>query len=288
MLEKNKYHEIDVIEGLKLLDDETSDVIIIDPPYNIGKDFGNNKDKIDIDEYIEWFGEWFGESYRVLKPTGSIYIYGFSEILSRISAKIDYNKHRWLIWHYTNKTVPSYKSGWQRSHESIIHTWKNKPIFNVDDVRVPYSESFLKNSVGKKRKGGRARYGNSDDTIYNAHKNGALPRDVIIDISALAGGAGRKERYFLHNGEVYPSSEWKNFEELECIKHPTQKPYKLTEKLLLSSKPKDNGLVIIPFGGSGSEGIVCDRMNLDFIGFDINPDYIKLSNEAVKNNYKLF
>jgi site-specific DNA-methyltransferase (adenine-specific) len=282
----NKYHLIDVIDGMNKIEDESVDVVLIDPPYNIGKDFGNNKDNMKIEDYIEWSKLWMNESIRILKPTGSIFIYGFSEILAYLSVNLNLDK-RWLIWHYTNKTVPTYKSGWQRSHESIIFAYKNNAIFNVDDVREPYTETFLKNSAGKTRtKSDTARYGGSKETTYEAHPGGALPRDVFTGISSLAGGAGAKERYFLLDDKFYLPSEIKNLsseQKKNIIKHPTQKPLKLTERLLLSCKPSENGIVVIPFGGSGSEGIVCKKLKMDFIGFDINPTYINMSNFAVDN-----
>lgn len=286
----NKYYLLDVLDGLSYIESESTDIIIIDPPYNIGKDFGNNKDNLDLEEYIEWSKLWMNQSIRILKPTGSIFIYGFSEILAYLSVNLNLNK-RWLIWHYTNKTVPTYKSGWQRSHESIIWAYKNKPIFNVDNVRIPYSESFLKNSAGKKRtKSNTARYGDKENTTYNAHPEGALPRDVFTDISTLAGGSGSKERYFMLDDKFYLPSEIKklNSEDIErIIKHPTQKPFKLTERLLLSCMPKSDGLVVIPFGGSGSEGVVCQKFGLNFIGFDINQTYVEMANIAVDNWKKL-
>lgn len=49
-MEINKFNLIDVLSGLKLLDDESADIIIIDPPYNIGKDFGNNKDNMNLED----------------------------------------------------------------------------------------------------------------------------------------------------------------------------------------------------------------------------------------------
>ena len=285
----NMFHLYDVLDGLKKIQSETVDIVLIDPPYNIGKDFGNNNDNMSLQEYIDWCVEWMDESIRIMKPTGSMFIYGFSEILAHLSINLKLDK-RWLIWHYTNKTVPSYKSGWQRSHESIIYAWKEKPIFNCDDVRVPYTDTFLKNSAGKKRtQSDTARYGNSVDTIYNAHPAGALPRDVFSDISTLAGGAGSKERYFLLDGIFHLPKDMKKLtkeEKKRIIKHPTQKPFELTKRLLMSAKPDNDGLVVIPFGGSGSEGVVCRKLGLNFIGFDLNQTYIDMSNDAVKN-YKL-
>ena len=141
----NILKNIDVVEGVKELDDESIDIIIADPPYNIGKDFGNSKYDLNIQEYVKWSKGWINECLRVLKPNGTMFIYGFIEILSYLSVEIKETK-RWLVCHYTNKNVPSLKF-WQRSHESILLVHKEKPIFNLDDVREPYTEKFLKNSL---------------------------------------------------------------------------------------------------------------------------------------------
>jgi site-specific DNA-methyltransferase (adenine-specific) len=276
----NRFHFMDTIAGMKKIENESIDIVLCDPPYNIGKDFGNCKDDMELSEYLEWSDLWIHEAIRILKPSGSLFIYGFSEILAHLSVRINLDK-RWLIWHYTNKTVPSYH-GWQRSHESIIYAWKDKPIFNRDVVRIPYTETFLKNAAGKKRtKSSTARFGNKSDTTYQAHESGALPRDVFTDISTLAGGAGR-ERYFMYDNQVYPANKISQFDVEKCLKHPTQKPSKLTEKLILSAMPANGCKVVIPFGGSGTEGIVCKRLGIDFIGFDISEEYIKMSNLALK------
>ena len=206
----------DCIEGIKEVPDNCVDIIIADPPYNIGKNFGNNTSKMSIQDYLDWCDKWIVECLRVLKPKGTFYIYGFSENLAFIRTRININV-RWIIWHYTNKTTPSLNF-WQRSHESILVCWNEKPIFNRDDVREPYTKAFLKNAAGKKRKATKGRFSNGDkETTYKAHSNGALPRDVI-KISALAGGAGKKER----------------------VNHPTQKPLALCEKLIKASKNGDD------------------------------------------------
>ena len=85
-----------------------------------------------------------------------------------------------------------------------------------------------------------------------------MPRDVI-KIPALAGGAGLKER----------------------VDHPTQKPLSLCEKLLLSCKQED-GYILIPFAGSGSECVASKKLNLPFIGIELNEKYVEIIHERLK------
>ncbi len=256
----NKIYNEDCIIGMKKIKKESIDIIICDPPYNIGKDFGNNSDKQKLDDYLLWCDSWISECLRILKTNGTLYIFGYSENLAYIRTRINCNV-RWLIWHYTNKVSPSLNF-WQRTHESILCCYKDKPVFNRDDVREPYTEAFLKNAAGKIRKPTVGRFSKGDkETTYNAHENGALPRDVL-KIPTLAGGAGKKER----------------------VDHPTQKPLELCDKLIKSSLNKSSQtLLVVPFVGSGSECVSAKLNKVDFIGFEINNDYIKIANERLEN-----
>ena len=279
----NKISNKCCIEGIKDIADESVDIVIADPPYNIGKDFGNDSDKQKLEDYIKWSQEWINEAIRVLKCSGTMYIYGFSEILAHLSVNIELDK-RWLIWHYTNKNSPRLNF-WQRSHESIICCWKdkNKRIFNLDDVREPYTDTFIKNAAGKKRKSTEGRFQrkikgstegdvkeNTKETVYVAHENGALPRDVI-KVGALAGGAGKKEKISMEG------------EDGSMIFHPTQKPFELTRRLIRAARLQSGGIILIPFAGSGSECLVANEMGCDFIGFEINEKYVELGNKALTN-----
>ncbi|MFA5831590.1 MAG: transcriptional repressor LexA [Candidatus Paceibacterota bacterium] len=272
----------DAVEEMRKLPDESCDVIIIDPPYNIGKDFGNNLDKREMSEYVRWSKSWIEESIRIMKPTGTMFIYGFSEILAHLSVEISINK-RWLIWHYTNKNVASLQF-WQRSHESIICAWKERPIFNRDEVREPYTEGFLNGAAGKVRKGTIGRYSkNGKETVYNAHEGGALPRDVL-KIPALAGGAGMNERWFICKtcgSKVFEPRALKQHAEHEILKHPTQKPIELCRKLIKSAMPKNGGIVLVPFVGTGAECLAAKELGNDYIGFEINPDYVKIAEKTI-------
>ena len=273
----------DAVKELRKLPNDSCDVIIVDPPYNIGKDFGNNIDKRELNEYVEWSKNWINEAIRIMKPTGTLFIYGFSEILAHLSIEIPIDK-RWLIWHYTNKNVASLNF-WQRSHEAIICAWKDKPIFNRDEVREPYTEGFLNGAAGKIRKGTLGRFSKEGiETIYNAHKGGALPRDVI-KVPALAGGAGMIERWFLCKtcNDVFEPQKLKEHSQHEIVKHPTQKPIELTQKLIKSAIPKKNGIVLVPFVGSGSECVVAKELGLSYLGYELNPDYVKIAEKWLAN-----
>lgn len=262
-LKTNEIYNEDCITGMKQIKDNSVDIVICDPPYNIGKDFGNESDKQPMDDYLVWCDKWIAECLRILKPHGTMYIYGFSEILAFIRTRIHCNV-RWLVWHYTNKTVPSLHF-WQRTHESILCCYKETPVFNRDDVREPYTDTFLKNAAGKVRKPTIGRFSNGEkETTYTAHEGGALPRDVI-KVPALAGGAGKKER----------------------VDHPTQKPLTLCDTLIQASLNKTTEtLMVVPFVGSGSECVSAKKKNVQYIGFEINAEYIQIAKERLETSLK--
>ena len=283
---------MDALEGLRKMEDRSVDIIIADPPYNIGVDFLGNKRKEDMESYVEWCKGWIFECGRVLKESGTMYIYGFSEILAHISVSISL-PHRWLIWHYTNKNVASSKF-WQRSHESILLVWKNKEkrVFNLDSVREDYTETFLKNAAGKTRKGTKGRFSSSNkETVYEAHPAGALPRDVI-KVAALAGGAGASERigFCRTCDEAFVGSKnLKNHKskEHDVFKHPTQKPSRLTEKMIKAAAPEsEDAVVVLPFAGSGSEALVAASLGVDFVGFEIEGEFCKMANSLIERQTK--
>ena len=244
----------DCVEVLRELDPALHfDLVIADPPYNVGKNFGNNQDNLNLRDYVRWSRQWMELCLNRLTPKGIMYVYGFSEILAHISIHFPLQKQRWLVWHYTNKTVPSLKF-WQRSHESLICFWKNKrPDLEIDQIREPYTPAY-KNCIGKTRKSTPSRFG-SKETTYNGHEGGALPRDVL-KVSALAGGKGFKER--------------------SPLKHPTQKPLGLSHRLIKSKiNDQEGGRVLVPFAGSGSECVVAKQLKADFLGIEINPVYVR-------------
>lgn len=276
----------DAIAYLQQLPPETRfHVVIADPPYNIGKDFGNDSDSQPLETYIAWSKEWIELCLARLHENGIIYMYGFPEIVAHISVNFPLNKQRWLAWHYTNKAVPKQRF-WQRSHESILCLWKSEqpPRLNVDRIRTPYTENYRK-VIGNVRKATPGRFNKHlRTTTYNGHALGALPRDVL-SFPALAGGAGYAGRwsYCFDCATAYPGAEKAAHATHNTLNHPTQKPAPLTEKLLGSMFPTDNNaedqiVAFIPFAGSGSECVVARDLGVTFYASELNPQYVALAN----------
>ena len=260
------------------------DVIIADPPYNIGKDFGNNHDSMALADYIGWSRQWIEQCRSLLAPQGVMYIYGLPEILAHLAVQYPLDGQRWLQWHYTNKAVPSSKF-WQRSHESILCLWRQgepRPALAIDQIREPYTDGFLNGAAGRERAGTESRYGRTGRrTVYVAHEKGALPRDVI-KVPALAGGAGCAERWFLCcdcKGRLFPPNELDAHRTHRTVKHPTQKPKALSRRLLLSRASGQPASALIPFAGSGSECVVAQEEGIHFIGIELNPLFVDFANQ---------
>jgi len=242
-----KLYNEDVIKFLKSLETSSAQLIFADPPYNIQKaewdTFESQK------KYVEWSIEWIKEAQRVLAPLGSLYICGFSEILADIkwAASSLFKGCKWLVWYYRNKA--NLTNDWGRSHESLLHFRKSKKIiFNVDDVRLSYNLHTLKYPKHPQAK--TSQYGNGKTYVWTPHPKGAKPKDVF-EIPTLS------------------NSSW------ERKNHPTQKPVELVKKCVLASS-NPAGMVIDPFGGSGTTYAVAEAFNRKWLGSETNVEYCNI------------
>ncbi|NPV75505.1 MAG: site-specific DNA-methyltransferase [Anaerolineae bacterium] len=241
----------DAIAWLSSLKTESVDMVFADPPYNIKKAEWDTFES--QEEYVEWSLLWLREAARILKPTGTLYVCGFSEIIAdlKLPASRFFKGCRWLIWHYKNKA--NLGSDWGRSHESILHFRKGKNFtFNIDDVRVPYGNHTLKYPEHPQAE--TSQYGKSNgrkNTVWQPHPRGAKPRDVI-EIPTTCNGMHEK------------------------TPHPTQKPEELLRKLILAST-NIGDLIIDPFLGSGTTAVVAEQLRRNWKGCDISLEYCQWS-----------
>ena len=140
----------DAAREMALLPDGAVDLIVADPPYNLGKDYGNNRDLKAWDQYETFTRQWLSESVRVLKPTGSIYVFMGVRFISHLFRIMEHDCrlrfNGWITWHYTQGM--GRKSGFSPRHEDVLFFTKSAEFtFNLNDVRVPQKYFRTRNNM---------------------------------------------------------------------------------------------------------------------------------------------
>lgn len=138
-------NSIEILQGeatekLKDLQNESVDLIIADPPYNLNKDYGNKSDSKSFDEYLDFTRDWTREATRILKPTGTIYVFMGFRFISYLYQILEKENtlffNNWICWFYTQGIGKT--KGFSPRHDDILMFTKSKNFtFNLDDVRVP-------------------------------------------------------------------------------------------------------------------------------------------------------
>lgn len=240
---------------LKKIKDKQVNLIFADPPYNLGKDFGNSSDSwSDRDEYFNWCYEWIDECFRVLKDDGTFYIMNSTQNIPFISIYLQkkYNVINDLVWFYDSSGVQS-KKRFGSLYEPIIMAnkdSKNNYTFNWGDILVEAK-------TGAKRN--------------------------LIDY--------RKTPPQPYNNEKVPGNVWEfprvRFKMFEYENHPTQKPEALLERIIKASSNKGD-LVLDPFAGSFTTCAVAKRLQRKTIGIDLNIEYYKVGirRTEISDTYK--
>jgi len=130
----------DSLELIKNLPSCSVDLIIADPPYNLGKDYGESNDSFSYEEYIKFSEYWLSEAHRILKPTGTIYVFMGVRFISSLyqilecSLKMVFNS--WICWHYTQGMGK--RRGFSPRHDDILMFTKSDTFtFNLDAIRIP-------------------------------------------------------------------------------------------------------------------------------------------------------
>jgi site-specific DNA-methyltransferase (adenine-specific) len=236
----------DSVKWLESLAPESVDLVFADPPYNIKKAGWDNFES--QEHYIDWSMKWIQPAARALKPSGSLYICGFSEILADLKhpASRFFRSCRWLVWHYKNKA--NLGKDWGRSHESILHFRRSNSFrLNIDLVRIPYGAHTLKYPSHPQAVTSQYGKGQGPRDNWTPHPLGAKPKDVL-ELPTTCNGMGEK------------------------TPHPTQKPEELLRRLVLAASV-EKGLVIDPFSGSGTTVTVAEQLGRRWAGCDLSSEY---------------
>ncbi len=237
---------MDVTDGLGRVPDGSVDLVIADPPYGIAKNFGGPDSWNSIEEWKQWCVRWLSECKRALNEHGSIMVYGIHNYLCFNQVQLyELGMHyrRQIIWHYDNGFCGNRTM--RATYEPVLWFSKSEN-YHFEEIREPYrSADRLKYEIKKNGK------------VWRPNPDGRLAGDVWA-FPTLAGRRFRDER----------------------VNHPTQKPLALSERIVRHFCPQE-GIVLVPFAGSGSECVAAYRHGRTFIGIEINPDYCKIARERL-------
>lgn len=189
---------IDIIEGdilnlIKNINDNSIDLIITDPPYNLGKNYGNNHDLKGYDEYLNFSMQWLKQAYRVLKNNGTIYVFMgvrfISYLYDILDQKLGMFLNSWITWHYTQGIGK--KRGFSPRHEDILMFTKSQDFkFNLDDIRIPQKYFRKRNNMeganpGDVWKFSHVHYSNPERENHPTQKPEALIERMILASSNI-------------------------------------------------------------------------------------------------------
>ena len=231
----------DTMQVLPYLPPNSVDLLIIDPPYNMDKEFNGAKfKKLSADDYEEYVNSWIILCLPLLKETATVYVccdWGSSGVIEKVLRKYFFVHNR-ITWQ--REKGRGALSNWKNGMEDVwFATVSKKYTFNVDAVKI-------------RRK------------VIAPYKQDGQPKDW----EETADGKFR---------DTYPSNFWDDisipyWSMPENTAHPTQKPEKLLAKLILaSSNPGD--VILDPFAGSGTTAVAAKKLGRHYIGIEQNPQY---------------
>lgn len=221
-----------------MLPDHSVDLVIADPPYGLGKDYGNDSDKKEYAAFLHWTEQWLELVIPKLKRSASLYIFTTwrysPEIFVFLKSRLTMLNE--IIW---DRKVPSMGGSTRRYssvHDTIGLFVKSRDYyFDIDAVRIPYDDETKK----------------------------ARTRSIFVGKKWLEVGYNPKDVWTVSRLHRIHS---------EREDHPTQKPLEIIERMVKASCP-ENGLVLDPFAGSGTTVAACLLNHRHYVAFEINPKY---------------
>ena len=247
----NKTINNNLLDVLDYLPESFADLIIIDPPYNLTKDFNGSTFKLMTNEdYSAYLSTWFRRVVTKLKPNGSLYICGDWRSTSALQHILSQHLHILNRITWQREKGRGAKANWKNAMEDIWFGVSNPNdyYFDVEAVKV-------------KRK------------VIAPYRVDGAPKDWE---------ESKDGKYRL----TYPSNIWDDisipyWSMPENTDHPTQKPEKLIAKLILASCPK-GGIVFDPFLGSGTSSVVAKKLGRKYVGIELDYEYCLWAEKRLK------
>ena len=233
----------DVLEVLSSeIKDNSIDLILADPPYNIGKDFNGFKDKWEFEkDYLEWSYTWLNLCVNKLKHNGSLYLMASTQSMPYFDL---YLRERLtilsrIVWYYDSSGVQA-KKFYRSLYEPILYCVKDKRNYTF----------------------------NSSDILVEA-KTGSVRK--LIDY--------RKATPSVYNSKKVPGNVWEfprvRYRMPEYEEHPTQKPTSLLERIIKASS-NEGDVVLDIFSGTFTTSFVAKQLNRKSIGIELQEKYLQI------------
>jgi site-specific DNA-methyltransferase (adenine-specific) len=266
MIELNKIYGGDSLDLLRKLPDNSVDLVITSPPYSTLKVYIDNPGIL-ADDYVNWFIPYCKEIERVIKPTGSFILNindkvekGFRhpyvfDLISQLHKQTGLKMFERLFWNKM-KGLPN-RSRFGDRVEYLFWFAKEKDFkFNIDEMRTEYSEK----SIQRMKKPLKKRFARTEDNQKsNEYKDwkpnplGALPT-TLVNISS------ESKRIADNHVAVYP---------VELVKY------------FVKGSTDVGDIVLDPFMGTGTTGVACKELNRNWIGFELQSEYIDIANQRI-------
>lgn len=266
MLELNKIYNCDCLEGIKQLDDNSIDCVMTSPPYADVKDYGVYKG-IKCERYVDWIMPIINEIDRIIKDNGVFilniddkvidgfrhpYIY---ELIYKITKETNFKLYERLFWD-KGKYLP-YHNRFGNRIEYIFIFAKAIPRINFNELRLDYDKKSIarmKKPIKKRFNRNEKNNNTSEYKDWSNNINGCMP-STLIQIGS------ETQRVADNHFAVYP---------LELVEY------------FLRGFTTSNDIVLDPFIGSGTTAVACAKLNRNYIGFDLNPEYCQIAEKRLE------
>ena len=296
----------DCLSKMKDMEDNSIDLVLIDPPYNIGKDKWDKWKS--VDDYVEFMGKVFKEIERVLKPNGSFYFF-HNDFLQIVELQNWINKN--TGFHEASNTgfldgfceVNELRNYQKMAEYCLYYTFQDgassdKTKSDIDNFKsLRYYFETLQKELGVTKKTLIEKIGQRVDHCFRwSSSQWDMPTEEtyeelikVFNIDELdffkeyetIRQEYEKERYVFNNQKTHHSVM--NYEIAKKQGHLTPKPVDLLEYLIKTSS-NENDIVLDCFMGSGSTGVACMNTNRKFIGIEINEKYFNIAKKRIEES----
>ena len=315
-MELNKIYNEDCLEGIKRIPNKSIDLILTDPPYNIGK---AEWDK--IDKYVDWMGNIFLECQRVLKDNGSFYFWHndmnqIVKLLNWIDKHTDFIFNSFIIWDKVDFRANAWKNPsennklrsffntceyclfftFQETGEISASSGSSRHFKPIIDYMIEQKKLTMQNKGFKTTKEFNEYINDLTGTSSSVSRHyfaNSQWRPPTKELYAKLQGTGYFKKPFediqgkldelryLHKVGPNHNNVWRSKKYNSGKFHVCEKPQDLLTRIIKTSSEVDD-IVLDLFMGSGSTAVACAKEKRNFIGFELDEKYFNIANERIE------